>query len=1233
MVRNYLLTLCFVFLGTFAFAQTSLNGKVTDVETGEDLIGANIVLQQNGAYKAGASTDFDGNFSLSVDPGTYDVEVSYIGYPPNLVTGVVVNAGQANTLDVKLGGGEDGINLDEVVVIEYKVPLIEKDNTTSGGVVTAEQIRNLPTKNINALAAQTAGLSSADEGDDVNVRGSRSNGTDYYIDGIRVSGNLIPQSEIEQMQVITGGIEAQYGDVTGGIISITTKGPSGKFGGGIEVETSEFLDPYGYNLGSINLSGPILRKKETKESILGFRVSGQYLQQRDDDPTAIDIYKVKPEVLTQLQEQPIVTIGGTTKVSAAEFLTGNGIDSDSDVEIFDYRPNEESVRYDLTAKLDARLSSAVDITLSGSYRDNSNKFTPAGNSQTDPRWTLLNSHRNPTDHDWGYRGNFRFRHRLGGSGGVSAEDAELDEAAKRGSVFRNAQYSLTLGYQKNLGELNDAIHGNNPFRYGYVGDFDYNWEPTFDYSLDSLGELQFLHEDYAQRFGGFTRGEVNPTLARYNDASDPNNPNDLIAINGFTSDLYDSSWGLHSNVGRVYNLIQKNENDIYTFNATSSFDFLPGGSEKGVHNIQFGILYEQRVDRDYELNPRRLWTIAQLQANRHILGVDTSNIIGTISAGDPNYPLNGNTALFPVVNVYGTIIEDFSGNAFYREVRNLTGQSLNEYVNVDGLNPDDLNLAMFSPAELTADFDILRYNGYDYLGNKVDGDVTFDDFFSDRIDINGQSVRSFIVAPNRPIYSAAYIQDKFTFKDIIFRLGLRVDRYDANTKVLKDPYSLYDLMSASDFYANNPDEVRPESVQDDWKIYTQNATGSQVRAYRDGDQWYFANGTAANDGTLIFGGEIVNPVLVNRNADIKADNFDTSNSFEDYEPQVNWTPRLAFSFPISDAANFFAHYDVLVQRPPSNSITTPQEYYYFNERTPENNPNLKPEKTIDYEVGFQQKLSNSSALKIAAYYKEMRDMIQSRTFLHVPSPVNAYDSFDNLDFGTVKGFTFQYDLRRTGNISLTANYTLQFADGTGSDAESQRGNTSRGNLRVLFPLSFDERHRLTTNIDYRYGSGKKYNGPKWFGADIFANAGINLQAIAVSGRPYSANREYIQLDGQGIIGSINGARLPWNMTLNGRIDKDFRLTKADSKFPLDLNVYFRVQNILDRKNIISVYPSSGSASDDGYLVSSNGLDSQGSVLSAGKDLQSFTDSYQWRLLNPSFFSLPRRLYLGAILEF
>jgi len=132
----------------------------------------------------------------------------------------------------------------------------------------------------------------------------------------------------------------------------------------------------------------------------------------------------------------------------------------------------------------------------------------------------------------------------------------------------------------------------------------------------------------------------------------------------------------------------------------------------------------------------------------------------------------------------------------------------------------------------------------------------------------------------------------------------------------------------------------------------------------------------------------------------------------------------------------------LVQRPPGNNIATALDYFYFGDagRTPESNPNLKPEKTISYEIGFKQKLSNSSAMTLSAYYKELRDMIQIRDFLYLPSDLNVgqYVGFDNLDFGTTKGFTFQYDLRRTNNVTINAAYTLAFADGTGSNSESSR---------------------------------------------------------------------------------------------------------------------------------------------------------------------------------------------------
>ena len=1235
MVRNLLVLFVLLLSGAAVFGQTSLQGEVVD-DTGEPIIFGSVALYKNGVLITGTETDFDGNYAFNeIDPGTYDVEASYVGYNKQRVEGVAVFAGKANRLDITMTS--DAVNLDEVVVTSYKVPLVEQDNTTQGATITSDQIKNLPTRNINALAATTAGLASADEGEAIAVRGSRSNATDYYVDGIRVQGNLIPESEIEQLQVITGGIEAQYGDVTGGIISITTKGPSSKFSGGVEVETSEFTDAFDQRLVGFNLSGPLIKRRNedgTKgESILGFRLAGRLTDQLDDDPPASSIYRVKDDVLAELQANPIVEIGGNRFV-AADFLT------DEDVDVLDFQPNEQFTRYDLTAKLDARLSDAIDITITGQAYDQANQFTPGEGARTGTNWRLLNLQNNPTNNEQNYRGNFRFRHRLGGANSG-------DESSS--SLIQNASYTLQFGYEKNTQDLEDPRHGDNFFNYGYIGEFQQEWRPTWDIQPDDSLGVVAIHTDYLQVLTDYTPGDLNPVLANYNnvfrdgDAFEiPPTLQAFNTFNGVTNSVFNDSWGFHTNVGTVYNLNRKRDRDTYTFQARTSFDLVPGGSDKGRHNIQLGVWYEERINREWSLNPRSLWLLARQLANSHIQG---------IPFGDDNRPLSDTLDVVPVFDAQtgAPIINPFTGeqfmgaihdvvispgdeSQFYERVREVTGDGLKDFVNIDALSPDQLSLDMFSARELN-DFvvsnrPILSYFGYDYLGNNFNG--SFEDFFTTRDPVTG--LRTFPVAPFRPIYGAAYIQDKFTFKDIIFRLGVRVDRYDANTSVLKDNFSLYEILGAEDYHSQFGGE-RPGNIGNDYKVYV-NESGDAVQAYRDGENWFRPNGSPVNNAALIFQGGTVNPIYASERARedidyIKKEDFNPDASFEDYEVQVNVMPRLAFSFPISDEANFFAHYDILVQRPPSNTIASPLDYFYFFDRSnlDRNNPNLRPERTIDYEVGFQQKLSNSSALKIAAYYKEMRDMIQLRTFFPVPV-IGRYTTFDNLDFGTVKGFSFAYDLRRTGNVSLNLNYTLQFADGTGSNAESQRNVANRGVLRTLFPLSFDERHRIVAVLDYRYGSGKQYNGPRLFGADIFANAGLNLQATAVSGRPFTATNLPTELGGAGVVGSLNGARQPWNFVLNARIDKNFNIGKK-----MGLNVYCRVSNLLDRRNVIQVYSATGSPEDDGYLASAFGQSQIQSIDASQRDVQAFLASYQWRMLNPNFFSLPRRIYLGAIFDF
>lgn len=1226
MARYLLLTFTFLLVGFAAFAQAKLEGTVKDADSGEPIVFGTVAIFQNGVLITGTETDFEGYYSITeIDAGTYDVEFSTTGYNPQRVTGMAITSGRANKLDMKLSAG---VVLDVVEVI-YTRPVIEQDNTTQGVSMTADQIKALPTRNVNAMASMSAGVSSADEGSALSMRGSRSDATNYYIDGIRVQGNLPPKQAIEELSVITGGVEARYGDVTGGIVSITTKGPSESFSGGVELESSRLTDAYYQDLASLQLSGPILKKGD--RTLLGYRINGQYQYNKDDDPPATPVYSIKDDVRQLLEANPIRVAEGTI-YPEAQYVDNSGVNK------LKFKPNEERTTIDLNGKLDANIGKNVDVTLSGTYYNINDKFTPGNNSE----WRVFNSHNNPTRETSRLRGNFRLRHRLGGANTAAGKEEG------KGSVIQNAVYVLQFGYERAKDREADPRHGDNLFNYGYIGNYDMSWEPTLQPNTITIGDSLLIntteHVDYSRTLNGYTPNlDINPVLTRYipNAGSDYDDFADFQVRNGFIPNTLSNVWAdHHTNIGTVYNLNRKRDLDLYTFNANTSFELVPGGSGGNRHSIQFGILYEQTIQRGYDVRPVGLWNTARLHANEHIegQGLDSTQQVGTLPGTrfTQNLLTGEQTTEDIDVPIYApNITSGSSDNLFFSRVRQALGLPINSYVNVDGLDPSQLSLDMFSARELNDD-NLLSYWGYDYLGNQIDG-VTFEDFFTATEVVNGREIRTFPIAAFEPNYQAAYIQDKFKFKDVFFRVGLRVDRYDANTKVLKDPYSLYDVMTASDFH-NSFGGERPGNIGDDYKVYVTSEGGDVVKAYRNEDTWYFANGAPANDGTEIFGGTIVYPRYAEgeqSKRDVTSKNFDPDISFEDYTPQVNWMPRLAFSFPISDEANFFANYDVLVQRPPGNSLVTPRTYFYWeqNGSALRSNSNLKPERTVTYEVGFQQRVGANSALKLSAYYKELRDMIQSRFFLNVPAPVNQYETFDNLDFATVKAFTVSYDLRRTGNVQMNLAYTLQFADGTGSDNESSRNLGSRGIQRSLFPMSYDERHRINIIFDYRYASGKLYNGPRIGGLDILANTGLNILATTVSGRPYTAAIQPEPFGSSGIRGAINGSRLPWNTLVNLQVDKQFNLSKEGAKRSIGMNLYVRVSNLFDRRNIQDVYKFSGEPDDDGFLESARGELLLANATNSSQSFPAYLASYQWRMLNPDNFSLPRRIFLGAIFDF
>jgi hypothetical protein len=488
-----------------------------------------------------------------------------------------------------------------------------------------------------------------------------------------------------------------------------------------------------------------------------------------------------------------------------------------------------------------------------------------------------------------------------------------------------------------------------------------------------------------------------------------------------------------------------------------------------------------------------------------------------------------------------------------------------------------------------------------------------------------------------------------------------VDRFDANQPAVVDKYLLYPAHTAGDQavkdLAAQHNIVIPGNIGSGYVVYVNDYNNpSKILGYRNNDDWYDANGNNVTDvqhiiaATSNTGGIqpwLLDPSYVSSNPNHKSGEVidlndhgqGTKTTFKDYEPQTTFMPRIAFSFPISDEANFKAHYDVLTQRPSDLVQFHPQDYLYMTQGTvfgTMNFSDLKPEKTVDYEIQFEQRLTRSSAFGISFFYKEMRDMIQT-TDVKFAYPVD-YLSYGNFDFGTAKGFTLNYDLRRTGNIRVDANYTLQFANGTsnsdfgtGTNVNSLLSQFGYAGFVQPINLDFDERHRVVATIDYHYGTGKDYNGPVWFGTQFFSNAGAYLQARATSGRPYTRLVGYSH---QSIVGIPNGSRKPWQFRLDAKADKSFDIkgkkASGEAKKPLFLNVYIAMTNLLDTRNVLDVYKVTGSPSDNGYLA----YPANQNAITSQLDPAAYTDLYSaYYDYEPNNYSIPRRIRLGASITF
>jgi hypothetical protein len=1238
MIKKTLVLIIGVILvfGTQSYAQTQsgeLRGKITDGEKGDPLPFVNVVLMVGGTQKGGASSDMDGNYIIKpINPGTYDIHVSSVGYNNLIIKDFEIGGNKISFQNIKLTPSI--LNMTETVIQGYAKPLVEQDEG-SGGRLSKEEIKKAPTRSVADLVNLTAGMMGGSS------KGQRTTGTVYFVDGVRVRGNLgVPQSSIQEINTITGGIPAEYGDLVGGVVSITTKGPSAKFAGGIEGISSQFLDAFGYNVIEGNVSGPLLLKNkkakgtDSAEARLGFLLSANANYNKDPYPTATGVWKLKDERYDYLYNNPIsLAPSGTGVVTTAEFMTKD------DMELVKANSDINQSSYNVTGKLNLMASKNLNVVLGGNMYHGDTK----GYNYAHSLFNYKETAKSIGDYNT-YRTYLTITQHLNFGGDQKAND-------KKKIKISNAYYTLSLDYTKQNQKNQHSVHGDNIFDYGYLGKFEEYYYPVYTYGQDTLkGKLERanLLLGYADSLITFTPSTTNQSLANYtsqlyelNNGIIRNWPSITQTMGLRNGDAPGNVYSLWANIGSPTTGYSYAVVDQLAVRAQASADL-------NKHAIKIGFEYQQQIQRSYGVDASRLWTVMRQLMNSHIQQLNTSDPQGVYSSDSVfldtiNYPrLNDRQQT--------TFDKNFRNYLMSIGDKDVYGKPIdtNSNINIDRYSPDQYSLSMFSPDELLEN-SLVSYVGYDRFGKKLTKKPSYEDFLNDK-DENGVYTR--LIAPINPIYIAGYIQDQFVYKDIIFRLGLRVDRFDANQPVLKDKYSLYPTRSVVDVKTIGKGKTpvtHPSIMGQDYVVYVDDPFNpTKIVGYRNGDQWYDATGAEIVDPNILAlqttSGRIA-PYLTKENED---ELEITKESFKDYEPQLNFSPRIYFSFPLSDDANFYANYDVRTQRPDANIYTTIDDYYFLEQRGTAslNNAALKPQRITSYEVGFKQALSKNTALSLNAYYNETRFQINQR-MINQAYP-RSYQTWDNIDFSTTKGLSLTYDLRKTktSNVSVVVSYTLQFAEGTGSNSGSQAGLIAAGqpNLRTPFPLDNDNRHNFTASIDYRFKGGQAYNGPTTNnGYKILQNTGANLMLVATSGRPYSKQSNVTEAVGIGIRqsevlkGTINGSRFPWSYNLNLRVDRDFFISykKVKDKKKIDyskgmyLNVYIWISNLLDTRGVAGVYRYTGDPNDDGFLSSSYGL----TAIESATNQLAFYDQYSIKVNSPYNYVAPRIIRLGVILNF
>jgi outer membrane receptor protein involved in Fe transport len=292
----------------------------------------------------------------------------------------------------------------------------------------------------------------------------------------------------------------------------------------------------------------------------------------------------------------------------------------------------------------------------------------------------------------------------------------------------------------------------------------------------------------------------------------------------------------------------------------------------------------------------------------------------------------------------------------------------------------------------------------------------------------------------------------------------------------------------------------------------------------------------------------------------------------DAEPEIYFNPRLGISFPIMETAAVHFGFGRYYQYPDyfkvfqGTYLVEATQVYRPNpqlENTPIADTEIKPEKTVNYEVGIQTKLSPYVAFDITGFYRKTSNLIG--VILNETNEGRRFQVMGNLDYATVKGIEFSIKKQFSNNFSASLNYTLSKALVSTSVLFERPLDEA-----LTFPANWDQPHSLNANLFFEFRNG--------FGFSIYGSAS--------SGFPYTRS----QFD-------PNGERAPWISALDLNVFKNFNFFGISQQF------YVQVLNVFNRKNVWWVYSDSGIPGDDASEATSHDYTNNPTMWGPGRTIQ------------------------------